>query len=392
MARKLTKLDEWPLHQTIDTFDTVATASQNWSDGYWTCVGDPEGRVNLITAIRFYQNTNVADGYACLSLDDGRQYNLRCSRRLRPRIDELDAGPLWMEIIEGLRTFRFGCRENPHGIEFDLLWEASAPAWDETSGDTGFVDGRIAWQRSNYIQIGYVTGTIRVAGREFEVGRDWVGARDHSWGLGGDSGTGGKIGRFVAPPGGVRHPSRKPTFGMRQWSLIRFPKRSIYYWFHHSNDDQMSPFKTHIGYPFENDRPGSAWQSAKVESAQFVDGLRRLERAEVTFERYSGKKDRLAMEVVSRPLYMQGGGYWGGFDDGLGRGIFRGENHVEGEVWDVSHPTQVLDLEGRPIEQRQGAWAETFARFVNLDDPEESGVGLLECVIAGPYPGVDEPE
>ena len=88
MARKLTKLDEWPLHQTIDTFDSVATASQNWSDGFWNCVGDPEGKVNLITAIRFYQNTNVADGYACVSLDDGKQYNLRCSRVLRPRIDE----------------------------------------------------------------------------------------------------------------------------------------------------------------------------------------------------------------------------------------------------------------------------------------------------------------
>jgi hypothetical protein len=223
LARKLTKLDEWPLHQTIDTFDSVATATQNWSDGYWNCVGDPDGRVNLITAIRFYQNTNVADGYACVSLDDGRQYNLRCSRRLRPRIDELDVGPLWMEIIEGLRTFRFGCRENEQGIEFDLLWEASAPAWDETPGETGYVDGRIAFQRSNYVQLGYVTGTLRVAGREFMVDRDWVGARDHSWGLGGDSGTGGRIAGFIAPPGGVRTPSHKPAFGMRQWSLVRLP-------------------------------------------------------------------------------------------------------------------------------------------------------------------------
>jgi hypothetical protein len=390
LARKLTKLDEWPLHQTIDTFDTVATASQNWSDGYWNCVGDPEGRVNLITAIRFYQNTNVADGYACISLDDGRQYNLRCSRRLRPRIDELDVGPLWMEVIEGLRTFRFGCRQNAHGIEFDLLWEASAPAWDETPGETGYIDGRIAFQRSNYVQLGFVSGTLRVAGREFEVGRDWVGARDHSWGLGGDSGTGGKIGRFVAPPGGVRHPSSRPAFGMRQWSLIRFPQRSIYYWFHHGNNGQMSVFKSHIGYPFESDRSGRFYESAMVESAEFKDGLRRLERAVVSFRRSDGRSDRFAMEVVSRPLYMQGGGYWGGFDDGLGRGIYRGEDHVEGEVWDVSHATVVRDQDGQPIPQKQGAWAETFARFENLDDPEEKGLGLLECVIAGPYPGIEE--
>ncbi len=392
MARRLTKLDEWPLHQTIDTFDSVETASQNWSDGFWNCVGDPEGKVNLITAIRFYQNTNVADGYACLSLDDGKQYNLRCSRVLRPRIDEIDAGPLWMEIIEGLRSFRFGCHENEHGIEFDLLWESAAPAWDETPGQIGVIEGRIAFERSNYVQLGHVSGTIKVAGRTFEVGPDWVGARDHSWGLGGDSGTGGKIGHFVAPPGGLRHPSSKPDFGMRHWALIRFPGRSIYYWLHHSNDDQMTVFKSRIEYPFEMERNGSGYKSAKVESAEFNAGLRRLERAVVAFEKYSGKVDRFAMEVVSHPVYMQGGGYWGGFNDGLGRGIFRGDNYVEGEIWDVSHPTQVRDLEGNPISQKKGSWAETFARFSNLDDPEETGMALLECVVAGPYPGIEEPD
>jgi len=392
LARKLTKLDEWPLHQTIDTFDQVETASQNWSDGFWNCVGDPEGKVNLITAIRFYQNTNVADGYACLSLDDGRQYNLRASRVLRPRIDEIDAGPLWMEIIEGLRSFRFGCRENEHGIEFDLHWEAAAPAYDETSGQIGVIEGRIAFERSNFIQLGHVSGHIKVAGREFEVGPEWCGARDHSWGLGGDSGTGGKIGRYVAPPGGLVHPSSKPAFGMRHWCLARFPKRSIYYWLHHSNDGDMTVFKSRIEYPFETEKNGSGYKRAEVEEAEFEGGLRRLKRAVVAFEKYSGKVDRFEARVVSKPLYMQGGGYWGGFDDGLGRGIFRGNPHVEGDVWDISHPTQVRDLDGEPLPQSKGSWAENFAVFTNLDDPEETGIGLLECVVAGPYPGVDEPD
>jgi len=179
---------------------------------------------------------------------------------------------------------------------------------------------------------------------------------------------------------------------MRQWTLLRLPSRSIYWWFHHGNDGEMSVFKSHIGYPFDSDRSGGAYESARVESAEFSGGLRRLERAVVAFQRYNGKTDRFSMEVVSKPLYMQGGGYWSGFDDGLGRGIYRGEDHLEGEVWDVSHPTQVLDLDGKPVPQKQGAWAETFARFVNLDDPDETGMGLLECVIAGPYPGIEEPD
>ena len=55
----------------------------------WSAVAQFSDSEDYVTAIRFYQNTNVADGYACVSLDDGKQYNLRCSRRLRPRIDEV---------------------------------------------------------------------------------------------------------------------------------------------------------------------------------------------------------------------------------------------------------------------------------------------------------------
>jgi hypothetical protein len=389
VARKLTKLDEWPLHQTIHTFDSVETASPNWSDGFWTCVGDPEGKVNLITAIRFYQNTNVADGYAILSLDDGRQYNLRVSRRLRPRIDELDVGPLWMDILEGLRTFRFGCRENDSGIEFDLLWEAAAPAYDETSGEVTYIDGRIAFSRSNYVQVGHLSGTLQVAGRDFQVGPEWVGARDHSWGLG-DAGTGGKIGGFVAPPGGVRHPSRKPSFGLRQWCLVRFPTRSLYYWFQHSADGEVTLFRNQIGRPFDSEKGSTGYKHVHVESAEFVDGMRRLDRAVLHFETYSGRTERFSVETISHPLYMQGGGYWGGYSDGLGRGVYRGEDFLEHDIWDVSHPAEPRDLEGNPIPQKYGAWAETYGRWQNLDLPEEQGIGLLECVAAGPYPGVDD--
>jgi hypothetical protein len=41
------------------------------------------------------------------------------------------------------------------------------------------------------------------------------------------------------------------------------------------------------------------------------------------------------------------------------------------------------------LERRVGR-AESFALFTNLEDPEEKGIGLLEYVVAGPYPGIDE--
>ena len=51
-------------------------------------------------------------------------------------------------------------------------------------------------------------------------------------------------------------------------------------------------------------------------------------------------------------VYCQGGGYFGGFDDGLGQGVYRGDYHEEGEVWDVSHPTQVVRSDGTAIRVR----------------------------------------
>ena len=95
------------------------------------------------------------------------------------------------------------------------------------------------------------------------------------------------------------------------------------------------------------------------------------------------------METISRPVYMGGGGYWGGWNDGLGRGAYRGDEAHEGETWDVSRPTQIGYLDGSVQGAPLGGWAETWGRFWNLDDPTETGTGHLECVIAGPYPGIE---
>ena len=236
--RVLTELDEWPRHQTIDTFNSVQTASPEWSDGYWHCFGDPAGEVNLITAIRLYPNTDVMDAYAIVSLDDGKQYNLRASRRLRPRIDELRVGPFWQEIIRGMRTLRIGCDDNAHGIEFDILWESKAPAYDEAPGVQYRLDGRLVAERSNYIQAADIAGWIRINGREwkFDFGDGWGGTRDHSWGIGAGTGTGAKPNPYVAPP---LTPPEQGSFrsdGMRHWAVVNMPDRCLYYAFRLGED------------------------------------------------------------------------------------------------------------------------------------------------------------
>jgi hypothetical protein len=252
-----------------------------------------------------------------------------------------------------------------------------------------YVDGRVSFGRSNFVQVGHVSGSISVAGRHFEVGADWAGARDHSWGIG-ETGTGNMADVAAPSARGNIQGATLGGFGLRQWALVRFPERSIYYWFHHGADGHMSVFASRVDYPFESLREGWSYRRATVEHTEFVDGARRLDRAVVAFTRYDDKVERFAVRTVSRPVYMQGGGYWDGYDDGRGRGVYRGESIVEADVWDVSHPTVVRGADGEVLAQRNGAWAETFAVFENLDDPSERGLGLLEAVVGGPYPGITE--
>ncbi len=296
-----------------------------------------------------------------------------------------------MEIVRGLRTLRLGARPNASGIEFDLTWEGASPVFDETPGVIRYDDGRVVRARSNYTQVGHVAGSITVAGRRFEVGPDWIGARDHSWGVG-DTGT-ANLPSVAAPsgpvgPNGAFAGAALRHFGLRQFGWVRLPERTITYRFHHGADGSMSQAQSRVDYPIDSGRDGWSYRSMAVADAEFVDGQRRLVRSTVHFTRPDGGVERFAATTRSHPVYMQGGGYWDGFDDRRGRGVYRGEDVLEHDVWDVSHPTIVRDLDGTVLPQRNGAWAQTVAWFENLDDPSEVGPGELEAVIGGPYPGI----
>ena len=176
---RLTKMDEWPRHQVGGTFDVVADGSPHWSDGYYFTMGDDTGEIAWFMGFRLHANNDVLDAFTCIS-SRGRQHNIRWSRRLRPRIDDLDCGPFSVEILEGLRTVRTRCSQNNHGITFDLLWEGFSPPYNEDRL-ISIINGRLHSDRSNYDQCSLVTGWIGFDGRRVEVDR-WTGVRDHSWG------------------------------------------------------------------------------------------------------------------------------------------------------------------------------------------------------------------
>ena len=368
---RLTRMDEYPRHQIGGTFDSVASDSVHWNDGFYFTLGDQATGATLFAAIRLYANTDVMDGFACATVD-GQQHNLRWSRRLRPGNDEIAVGPLRLDIVRPLEELRLTCTENPYAITFDLLWTGlHEPHLEDRI--VRYSGGRKVYDRTNYDQACEVTGTISVSGRTLTVTPDsWLGVRDHSWGLGR---TGG-VTDGIAPVTG-RDPRR--GFAMRQWTMVRMPDRVMFWQFHQQADDSVDGFEA-VVIPLDPNR--ARWRYASGHAtATRVDGLPRAADTTVELVRDDGTVDRFLLAAVGWPVYLQGGGYHDGFADRRGRGVYRGDDHHEGEIWDVTHPIEVLDPAGWYV-PRDDAWAENFATCINLDDPDDRGFGHLECVLA----------
>ena len=354
-------MDEYPFHQFTNTFAAVAGSDPQWNDGHYVTCCDADGTVCLTSNVRLYQNNDVLDGFICLR-HEGKQYNVRLSRRLRPNMDHLGVGPLRIELPEPMRALRLTLEENDvlgdHGIALDVVCRTTAgPHLDPI--ETTRIDGRLISERATYEVTGECSGWVRIGDHRVELTSASF-FRNHSWGY--QPGRGGA--RAGAPSGA---PRRLP--GLRQWMLFRMPD--------------------HGGYYFADPRPRAAAgkgaimvgdRSIAVESVshdlQFYDGGRRLRSGTFQLTDADGAVRSYEVEDLGW-VYCQGGGYFGGFDDGLGQGVYRGDYHQEGEVWDVSHPTQIVDSAGRAFEFDH-AWAESFVRVRQGD---ASGLGHFECVV-----------
>lgn len=380
MGRELTRFDEFPRHQIGNTFDTVVDGSQHWSDGFYFTMGDDAGRVAWFMGLRLHINNDVIDGFVCTALD-GRQHNMRWSRRLRPAIDDIAVGPMSVEIVEGLRTLRTVCAANEHGQAYDLSWEGVHAPYNEDHVQV-YVNGRLHSDRSNYDQVMRVNGWIEVGGERIEV-NDWTGVRDHSWGIGNQ--TGGPRTNVIAPP-----PVHTAPPGLRQWCWYRMPDRCIFWQFHHAGAKApYTKLETRCVYPYGDPRESFAYTSLDYE-VEFVkvDGRnsRRLKSSVVHLTRPDGVVESYRSEPISFPLYLQGGGYHNGFDDALGRGVYRGDLHHEGEVWEIDRVTSIVTP--KPTDLNRWHYAEAWGRCTNLADARDSGTGHLESVVLGPYEGL----
>ncbi len=351
--------DEFPFHQIAQTFAGVATGDPSWNDGHYVCAADRHGRVALTSNLRLYPNNDVMDGFVCLR-HAGRQHNVRVSRRLRPDVEDLHVGPLRLEILQPLGAVRLVLEDNPIGIRLDLTCTtANVPYMGPI--EVRRHEGRLLSERATYEITGTCHGWVEVDGVRLDLdAREASCFRNHSWGFG--PGRGGP-----RPYGAPAPPKRAP--GVRHWVLL------------HAADHGAFCFVDPSGRAAAG--RGAILEPQRIvpvvdidHDVEFYDGGRRLRRASLALTDVEGRRRQYAVRDLGW-VYCQGGGYFGGFDDGLGQGVFRGDEHVEGEVWDVSHPTTIVRSDGSSFEVEHD-WAESF---VAVDHDGGGGLAHYECVV-----------
>lgn len=352
-------MDEYPFHQFTNTFAAVTGSDPSWNDGHYVCAADQAGQVAFTSNLRLYSNNDVMDGFVCLRMDD-RQYNVRVSRRLRPKMDELRVGPLRLEIIEPLQAVRLVLDDNRFGVTLDVTCHSTTVPYLGPAEITR-VDGRLVSERITYEQPGECEGWVQVGDRRVVLERSSSSFfRNHSWGY--------QPGRGGPRPYGAPLPNRRVA-GRRQWVLFHTPDHGGFFF-----DDPSGRAASGKGAILTD---GAVVPVVRTEhELEFYDEGRRVRSGQFRLTDIDGVQREYRFRDLGW-VYCQGGGYFGGFDDKLGQGVYRGEYHEEGEVWDVSHPTTIVDASGRSFEFDHD-WAENFTL---LESPSGAGLAHYECVL-----------
>ena len=323
-------MDDTLWHQLPTTFDHVGTSDPRFFDRYWFAATDPEGHGTLQFTLGAYQNMNVMDG-GFIAIRDGRQHNVRVSRSLRPRY-ETAAGPLRVEVIEPLEHLRLHVEPGDHSVHGTLDWRAVLPAQEEVPRFTR-VRGRVVEESRRFDQIGEVSGELEIAGERIDLERWWA-TRDHSWGVRENMG-------IVDPETGPPNPPMAGTlFAFLFFSTER-----------HGGHLQLAQFAGRpdffTGEITSRADPDDALHLPNATlAAAFSDAASPRRFTEARFEAVLPDGGAVTVEAakLGPAVDMQGLGYSGGYADERGLGVWRGDEHVEHDIYDVSHPAEV----GRP--------------------------------------------
>lgn len=345
----LTWGDDYPIHQTPEPV-ALAGGDRNFYDRYFFNGYSADGSVFFAAALGVYPQLDIIDAAFCL-LIDGKQYNVRASRRLNSERMDLRVGPIEVRVIEPLRKLGVRVSDNDGGVRADLVFEArhtpiEEPRFTRRNGPRLFMD------YTRMTQNGAWSGALSLGGQSIDLAGA-LGTRDRSWGI-----------RPVGAPDSQPAPGGFQFFWL--WAPFNFANHAVFF---HTNDDAA-------GHPWNRRAVLDHISHARTEFAHptaqltYRKGTRRLQRADIALD----ATRTLAIEPTGAHFYMSGLGYthptWG-----------HGRDHGEFDTaYDIIDTTTVDDNVPGQLH------IQALARATLTEGGQtHHGAGVLEQFLIGPH-------
>ena len=365
---RLSSFDDYPFHQTPTPFATVGTSDAHFNDGYFCAFYADQWYFH--TGLRLHPNVNVIDGWASVA-HANRQRAVRASRALHPRYSELNVGPIRFEIVEPMRQIRLIAERNRSGVEFDVLLEAQSPPFIEERYQH-FKFGAIVNDLIRYTQICRATGQAEVDGEIIAINA-WHAMRDHSWG----------VRSSMAVPTGIKGTDRAYDAGQR---------RALRLWVPFQVEDHCGFFNTHENpngesLDFEGRLDYADGRSIRLTAVrhelEYLGTTHRLTGGHIELDGEDGETREYRLELAGTPADVQAGGYYRGWSDNLGPGVYRGSEVLEYDDYDVSPGDEKTGPPHVPENFRLGP---TEYPMKMLGPNGAKGMAHFEHTLSGPYP------
>lgn len=361
-------VDDYPFHQVPTPFNVVGTSDPHYNDGYWFSFYGPDWY--FVAGMRLHPNANTIDGFFGVT-HDGEQRCVRASRVLRPRYQDLEAGPFRVEIVEPMACLRLVLEENPIDVEVDVVLEAQAPPFVETRYQH-LKYGRLVNDVIRYTQICRASGRARHDDSELVIDR-WHAMRDHSWGIRSTMGPPSPIG------GTDRVDEERDDRALRLWVPFEAGDHSGF--FHTHEDRSGSTLDVEGRLDFAD---GSSVKVVAVKHAlTYQTGTKRLAGGSFSLAGDDGRWRDYEIVPAAPPADVQGLGYYRGWKDGGSAGVYRGpETVVEHDRYRVGAGPEPTGPPHVPVHRRVGPTE--YPCFITTEDGGR-GMGLVEHHIRGPY-------
>ncbi len=345
----LTWGDDYPIHQAPEPV-AFAGSDRNFYDRYFFNGYSPDLSVFFAAALGVYPHLDVIDAAFCI-LVDGKQHNVRASRRLNSERMDLRVGPISVRVVEPLQRLSIGVADNDGGVRADLVFEARHRPIEEPRF-TRRIGPRLFMDYTRMTQNGAWTGALSIEGQDIAI-NGALGTRDRSWGI-----------RPVGAPDS--QPAQTPFQFFWLWAPFNFSDRAVFF---HTNDDETGQAWNRRGVVDVFGQKRTEFERPRADLF-YRSGARRLSEARVTLD----AARTLAIKPTGAHFCMSGLGYthptWG-----------HGRDHGDLEVaHDVIDTTSLVD--NAPGQMH----IQALARATLSDsDQHFEGVGVLEQFIIGPH-------